>query len=93
MDFKKLKDSISELVSEGSSNEAIQKLGAVLSEVEKMETEMKSLVDSSNELRKDYIELVKSNSFKPSLDEGKEDSKTELSLEECLIKAKQNSSK
>lgn len=82
MTFEELKSQISSLIGENATNEQLKALGVVLNGVDELKTKEDELVKSSNELRKDYIDLVKSSSFKGKLEEEKPEK--EITLEDCL---------
>lgn len=73
MDFNQIKELLKGLITENTSTEDVQKIGAISQELENKEREEAELLQKHEDLRKKYIEAVKDISFeqKPKDEESK----------------------
>jgi uncharacterized protein YnzC (UPF0291/DUF896 family) len=83
--YQELMDAINKLAEGQTDTEVLKSLGTTLKQVEELDTEFTSLVESQNALRKDYIEAIKGNSFKGSNEDTNNGGK-EVTLEELMMK-------
>ena len=82
MDFNKIKELLKGLVTDSTTDEQLEQIGAINQELNNAETEYTDLVTKQEDLRKKYIEVIKDTSFsqKPKEDENSQP----MSLEECF---------
>ena len=92
VDFKKLKDAVTDLVKDGDV-EAVKKLGGVITLIDDAEKERTDLVKSNNDLRDDYIKMVRNSSTHKAEEHTEENHNEEKSLEDCLREAQRNAEK
>ena len=81
MDFAKIRELIKGLVNDSLPTEEVEKIGAVVQEVDNAEKEFNEFVENHDNLRKKYIEAVKNSTFKEA---PKEEQDQPKSLEDCL---------
>ena len=81
MDFTKIRELLKGLVNDSLPTEEVEKIGAVVQELDNAETEFNDFVVKHDDLRKKYIEAVKNSTFQEAPKEEDEKPKT---LEECL---------
>lgn len=87
IDFKKLKESIIEIVGENASKENLQKLGVIQNEIDSAEKERDTLRKDNDEIRKLYVDAIKQVGSSKNVEEKQDNPKEEKSLEEFLIEA------
>ena len=81
MDFIKIKELLKGLITESTSTEEAEKVGAITQEVDNAEREYAGFVEKHEELRKKYIDVIKDTSFK---EKPKEENPDPKSLEDCI---------
>ena len=81
MDFNKIRELLKGLITENTSTEEVEKIGAINQEVDNAENEYTSFAGKHEELRKKYIDVIKDSSFK---EKPKEENPDPKSLEECI---------
>lgn len=82
MDFAKIRELIKGLVNDNLPTEEVEKIGAVVQEVDNAEKEFNDFVEKHDDLRKKYIEAVKQSTFN---DKPKDEEPSEpKSFEECI---------
>lgn len=81
MDFIKIKELLKGLITESTSTEEAEKVGAITQEVDNAEKEYAGFVEKHEELRKKYIDVIKDTSFK---EKPKEENPDPKSLEDCI---------
>ena len=81
MDFTKIRELLKGLVNDSLPTEEVEKIGAVVQEIDNAENEFNEFVVKHDDLRKKYIEAVKTSAFQEKPQEEQEQPKT---LEECL---------
>ena len=81
MDFNKVRELLKGLITENTSTEEVEKIGAINQEIDNAEQEYTGFVEKHEELRKKYIDVVKDTSFK---EKPKEDNPEPKSLEDCI---------
>ena len=81
MDFAKIRELLKGLVNDSLPTEEVEKIGAVVQEIDNAENEFNEFVVKHDDLRKKYIEAVKTSAFQEKPQEEQEQPKT---LEECL---------
>lgn len=81
MDFIKIKELLKGLITESTSTEEAEKVGAITQEVDNAEKEYAGFVEKHEELRKKYIDVIKDTSFK---EKPKEENPDPKSLENCI---------
>ena len=81
MDFAKIRETLKGLVSDSLPTEEVEKIGAIVQEVDNAEKEFNEFVVKHDELRKKYIEAVKNSTFK---EKPKDENPQPKTLEECL---------
>lgn len=82
--FQELQEAINKLAEGQQDNEVLKTLGSTLKKVEELDTEYNELVKAQDDLRKDYIEVVKNSSYKGQNEPNNEPK--EVSLEELMMK-------
>ena len=81
MDFTKIRELLKGLVNDSLPTEEVEKIGAVVQEIDNAENEFNEFVVKHDDLRKKYIEAVKTSAFQ---DKPQEENEAPKSLEECL---------
>lgn len=81
MDYAKIRELLKGLVNDSMPTEEVEKVGAIVQEVDNAEKEFNEFVESHETLRKKYIEAVKNSTFKEA---PKEEQEAPKSLEDCL---------
>lgn len=81
MDFTKIRELLKGLVNDSLPTEEVEKIGAVVQEVDNAEKEFNDFVEKHDDLRKKYIEAVKNSTFK---EEPREESNEPKTFEQCL---------
>lgn len=81
MDFAKIRELIKGLVNDSLPTEEVEKIGAVVQEVDNAEKEFNDFVEKHDNLRNKYIEAVKNSTFKEA---PKEDNEAPKSLEDSI---------
>ena len=81
MDFAKIRELLKGLVNDSLPTEEVEKIGAVVQEIDNAENEFNEFVVKHDDLRKKYIEAVKTSAFQ---EKPQEDNEAPKSLEECL---------
>ena len=81
MDFAKIRELLKGLVNDSLPTEEVEKIGAVVQEVDNAEREFNEFVLKHDELRKKYIEAVKNSTFQEA---PKDENPQPKTLEECL---------
>ena len=82
LDYAKLRETLKTLITDNTSQEDAEKIGAITKELEQAEADTNSLLEKHEELRQKYINAVKNSAFGESPKEEK--SNTPLTLEECI---------
>ena len=82
MDFTQVRELLKGLITDSTSTEEVEKIGKISGEIDNLEKQDKEFLQSHEELRKKYIDVIKDSSFigKPKEDEPPK-AKT---LEECI---------
>lgn len=84
MDKTKIVNFINGLINDSTTPEQASELSSVISELDNIEAEVKTLSEKNVELSKRYVDLVKSAGFKdPTQKEDPKNGKP-LTLEECI---------
>ena len=82
MDYAKIRELLKGLVNDSTPTEEVEKIGAVVQEIDNAEKEFDDFVVKHDELRRKYIEAVKNSTFQEApKDENQDQPK---SLEECI---------
>ena len=81
MDFLKVKQLLQELITDSTSTEEAEKIGAISQEIDNQEKEYTDFVEKHDELRKKYISAIKDSSFKEA---PKDENPQPKSLEDCI---------
>lgn len=81
MDFTKIRELLKGLVNDSLPTEEVEKIGAVVQEIDNAENEFNEFVVKHDDLRKKYIEAVKTSAFQ---EKPQEDNEAPKSLEDCL---------
>ena len=81
MDFAKIRELLKGLVNDSLPTEEVEKIGGIVQEVDNSEKEFNEFVVKHDDLRKKYIEAVKTSAFQEKPQDEPEQPKT---LEECL---------
>ena len=63
MDFAKIRELLKGLVNDSLPTEEVEKIGAVVQEIDNAENEFNEFVVKHDDLRKKYIEAVKTSAF------------------------------
>ena len=90
MDFAKIRELIKGLVNDNLPTEEVEKIGAVVQEVDNAEKEFNDFVEKHDDLRKKYIEAVKASTFKEApKDEEEKPKSLEDSIQEIIANRKE----
>ena len=81
MDFTKIRELLKGLVNDSLPTEEVEKIGAVVQELDNAETEFNDFVVKHDDLRKKYIEAVKNSTFQEAPKEEQDQPKT---FEQCI---------
>lgn len=81
MDFAKIRELLKGLVNDSLPTEEVEKIGAVVQEIDNAENEFNEFVVKHDDLRKKYIEAVKTSAFQ---EKPQEEPEAPKSLEDCL---------
>ena len=81
MDFTQVRTLLKALITDSTSTEEVEAIGKISGEIDNLEKQDKEFIQSHENLRKKYIEVIKDTSFtgKP-----KEDDPKPKTLEECM---------
>jgi len=82
MDLTKVKEGLKSFINENTRQEEVEKIGELVNEIEKAETEEKELIEKHEALRIKYVEAVKNSAFKDNPSPKQDD--TPKSFEECI---------
>jgi len=82
MDFTKIRELLKNLITDSTPTEEVEAIGKISGEVDNLESQEKELIQSHEDLRKKYIEVIKNTSFKGAPQE--ETDPQPKSLEECF---------
>lgn len=82
MDFNQVRELLKGLITDSTSTEDVEKIGKISGAIDELEKDELTLINSHEELRKKYIDVIKDTSFKgqPKQEENPEPK----SLEECM---------
>ena len=82
MDFNQVRELLKGLITDSTSTEDVEKIGKISGAIDELEKEELTLINSHEDLRKKYIDVIKDTSFKgqPKQEENPEPK----SLEECI---------
>ena len=82
MDFNQVRELLKGLITDSTSTEDVEKIGKMSGAIDELEKEELTLINSHEDLRKKYIDVIKDTSFKgqPKQEENPEPK----SLEECM---------
>ena len=82
MDYAKIRELLKGLISDSTPTEEVEKIGAVVQELDNAEKEFDEFVVKHDDLRRKYIEAVKNSTFQEApKDENQDQPKT---FEQCL---------
>ena len=81
MDFTQVRELLKGLITDSTSTEEVEKIGKISGEIDNLEKQDKEFLQSHEELRKKYIDVIKDTSFagKP-----KEDDPKQKTFEDCI---------
>lgn len=82
MDFNKVKELLKGLITDSTPTEEVEAIGKISGAIDELENQEKELIQSHEDLRKKYIEVIKDTSFKGAPQE--ENDPQPKSLEECF---------
>lgn len=88
MDFAKIRELIKGLVNDSLPTEEVEKIGAIVQEVDNAEKEFNEFVEGHEGLRKKYIEAVKNSTFKEAPKEDNQPKSLEDSIQEVIANRK-----
>ena len=81
--LEELKTALANLIGDNTSVEQAEQIGKLNKLVEDAQAEENKLIEAHSELRKKYVEIIKTTSF-PVDSTGKKDSPNPKTFEECL---------
>ena len=81
MDFTQVRELLKGLITDSTSTEEVEKIGKISGELDNLEKQDKEFLQSHEELRKKYIEVIKDSSF---IGKPKEETPKAKTLEECI---------
>lgn len=82
MDFNQVRELLKGLITDSTSTETVEQIGKINAGIDELEKEELALIDSHEELRKKYIDVIKDTSFKGQPKQ--EENPQPKSLEECM---------
>ena len=82
MDFNQVRELLKGLITDSTSTEDVEKIGKISGAIDELEKNELALIDSHEELRKKYIDVIKDTSFKGQPKQ--EENPQPKSLEECM---------
>lgn len=82
MDFTQVRELLKGLITDSTSTEEVEKIGKISGEIDNLEKQDKEFLQSHEELRKKYIDVIKDSAFigKPK----EEETPKAKTLEECI---------
>ena len=81
MDLNKVRELLKGLITDSTTTEQVEQIGAINNELDNAEKDYTELMASQEELRKKYINVIKDTSFS---EKPKEAENKPLTLEECI---------
>ena len=81
MDLNKIRELLKGLITDSTTTEQVEQIGAINNELDNAEKDYTELMASQEELRKKYINVIKDTSFS---EKPKEAENKPLTLEECI---------
>ena len=90
MDFNQVRELLKGLITDSSSTEDVEKIGKISGAIDELEKEELTLINSHEDLRKKYIEVIKDTSFqgKPKGEENPQPKSLEECMQEVIAKRK-----
>ena len=82
MDFNQVRELLKGLITDSTPTEDVEKIGKISGAIDELEKEELALIDSHEDLRKKYIDVIKDTSFKGQPKQ--EENPQPKSLEECM---------
>lgn len=82
MDFNQVRELLKGLITDSTPTEDVEKIGKISGAIDELEKEELTLIDSHENLRKKYIDVIKDTSFKGQPKQ--EENSQPKSLEECM---------
>jgi len=82
LDYAKIRETLKSLITDKTSQEEAETIGALAKELEQAEADTNTLLEKHEELRQKYINAVKNSAFGDSPKEEKPDAPK--SLEDCI---------
>ena len=82
MDFNQVRELLKGLITDSTSTETVEQIGKINAGIDELEKEELALINSHEDLRKKYIEVIKDTSFKGQPKQ--EENPQPKSLEECM---------
>ena len=82
MDFNKVRELLKGLITDSTPTEEVEAIGKISGAVDELEKQEQELIQSHENLRKKYIEVIKDVAFKDAPKE--EDNPQPKTLEECF---------
>ena len=81
MDLNKIRELLKGLITDSTTTEQVEQIGAINNELDNAEKDYTELMASQEELRRKYINVIKDTSFN---EKPKEADNKPLTLEECI---------
>ena len=82
MDFNQVRELLKGLITDSTPTEDVEKIGKISGAIDELEKEELTLINSHEDLRKKYIDVIKDTSFKGQPKQ--EENPQPKSLEECM---------
>lgn len=82
MDFNQVRELLKGLITDSTSTETVEQIGKINAGIDELEKEELALINSHEDLRKKYIDVIKDTSFKGQPKQ--EENPQPKSLEECM---------
>ena len=82
MDFNQVRELLKDLITDSTSTEDVEKIGKISGAIDELEKDELALINSHEDLRKKYIDVIKDTSFKGQPKQ--EENPQPKSLEECM---------
>ena len=90
MDFNQVRELLKGLITDSTSTETVEQIGKINAGIDELEKEELALINSHEDLRKKYIDVIKDTSFKgqPKQDENPQPKSLDECMQEVIAKRK-----
>ncbi len=90
MDFNQVRELLKGLITDSTSTETVEQIGKINAGIDELEKEELALINSHEDLRKKYIDVIKDTAFKgqPKQDENPQPKSLDECMQEVIAKRK-----